>query len=854
MENIFQKNNLDIIKGLIEQTDTHLEFSTFYHDLVCSIDECEGGFTQPLILFDHFESFLDFIDAKYNDLFGICIKLLNILMENNETLFPQKNIDMLQAIFPDITNSQLTLETFQFLEELYQDSEYFIDLQTEIFRFFNLHFLKAKNVIFNFEKRYFELNLLIGNELKVAQLTKKIFALKSNIQLLEKLLRQNIQGFVSKVRLFQKMLKKSSNFLKDYGLHAIFLPFENIISFTKLVGDANFLNGLELMKIKELVIEFIFIRDLFTTVMLSPQIPRKLDQFQSNALLEKAKSIPEGKLFGKIEDIFEKYEKQLANKEYTQIYNPVNINNNYYQFYKRLINEIDFLSQKDQASELIMNSPLYQLHYQQTKLKNFCKISNIFLNYFLKQTLKPNLIYPFNKQKTSDYYSYNNMCNNIKLLNRLLIFDTKLFQNLIREYIEESVQNKELFVSILQKVSYNMPLLFSLVKNYETNFEDNTLRRIGDLCVEFLQFFRYLAEEQHEYLQNIIGEQGILLKMIGLSELLFKSWQIDILTNKSFIQNQIMEGGITQTFVKLFTYSMINLAEMHLGPCTLNQIQTVNLFTQQKIWPIIIKLLVNKTSKYTSTQETIRVYVLELIISLLEGQNSDILESINSFVNYKILEETFIQTFKSIVKTYLKMDIHESSSSIVNLYHIQELLIQMYKNQLGENLHQSVLQEKNLPIKIIVSILKILNIYKTISKEVETYLNFYKKRKTDKQNYKSTYNGIITTGFKFLDGIIAEIELVNNQNKLQTYQYILPPQCFYLSHETKIQFMEQVDRSNNGAKLGCMIEKLEDFIIEMEENKYIYQKYQTYLTSLLNFTMFSYDHSNPVFLYLYQSF
>ena len=42
------------------------------------------------------------------------------------------------------------------------------------------------------------------------------------------------------------------------------------MSFTKLVGDANFLNGLELMKIKELVVEFIFIRDLFTTVMLSP--------------------------------------------------------------------------------------------------------------------------------------------------------------------------------------------------------------------------------------------------------------------------------------------------------------------------------------------------------------------------------------------------------------------------------------------------------------------------------------------------------------------------------------------------------------------------------------------------------
>lgn len=40
--------------------------------------------------------------------------------------------------------------------------------------------------------------------------------------------------------------------------------------------------------------------------------------------------------------------------------------------------------------------------------------------------------------------------------------------------------------------------------------------------------------------------------------------------------------------------------------------------------------------------QTVRVYVLELVISLLEGQNNYILENISSVVNYKILEETFI--------------------------------------------------------------------------------------------------------------------------------------------------------------------------------------------------------------------
>jgi len=106
----------------------------------------------------------------------------------------------------------------------------------------------------------------------------------------------------------------------------------------------------------------------------------------------------------------------------------------------------------------------------------------------------------------------------------------------------------------------------------------------------------------------------------------------------------------------------------------------------------------------------------------------------------------------------------------------------MYKYQIGDNLHQSVLlDEKNLPIKILVSISKILNVYKKSSQEVTTYVNFYRKRMGDQANFRTTYNGIITTAFKFLDGIMASIELVDNSSNLYEYQYIIPPQCFFLS-------------------------------------------------------------------------
>lgn len=73
-----------------------------------------------------------------------------------------------------------------------------------------------------------------------------------------------------------------------------------------------------------------------------------------------------------------------------------------------------------------------------------------------------------------------------------------------------------------------------------------------------------------------------------------------------------------------------------------------------------------------------------------------------------------------------------------------------------------LLDEKNRPIKILVSISKILNNYKKISQEVTTYVNFYRKRMTDEAHYRTTYNGIITTGFKFLDGIVASLELVDS--------------------------------------------------------------------------------------------
>lgn len=66
--------------------------------------------------------------------------------------------------------------------------------------------------------------------------------------------------------------------------------------------------------------------------------------------------------------------------------------------------------------------------------------------------------------------------------------------------------------------------------------------------------------------------------------------------------------------------------------------------------------------------------------------------------------------------------------------------------------------------------------------------------------------------------------------------------------ETQQQFLENVDRTNNGSKLGCMIDDIPHFMIEMEENRKFFKNYSPLWPNLLKIAMFKADHSKPVIL------
>jgi len=74
--------------------------------------------------------------------------------------------------------------------------------------------------------------------------------------------------------------------------------------------------------------------------------------------------------------------------------------------------------------------------------------------------------------------------------------------------------------------------------------------------------------------------------------------------------------------------------------------------------------------------------------------------------------------------------------------------------------------------------------------------------------------------------------VIDGNERLQQFIFIKPPICFFLSHETKQQFLKSVDRSNFSSKLAGLMESVTVFTIEMQENKKKYEK-NRYLVNLI---------------------
>ena len=83
-----------------------------------------------------------------------------------------------------------------------------------------------------------------------------------------------------------------------------------------------------------------------------------------------------------------------------------------------------------------------------------------------------------------------------------------------------------------------------------------------------------------------------------------------------------------------------------------------------------------------------------------------------------------------------------------------------------------------------------------------------------------------------MKNITRTIEYIDNNNELHSFLFLVPPICFFLSNQTKIQFLVDVDTSNASTKLSSLYEAIPNLIIEIEEN---YKKFQS--SSIFRYVM-----------------
>ncbi|CAD8200520.1 unnamed protein product [Paramecium octaurelia] len=442
------------------------------------------------------------------------------------------------------------------------------------------------------------------------------------------------------------------------------------------------------------------------------------------------------------------------------------------------------------------------------------------------------------------------------------------------------------FDSFLQYLSTKIiPFLFKKVIVYQDQPYLSIVINSGKYSIIVLEFIRYLAEGQNQEMQNYVGESGLLLCILKLLVDLFKSKQIlEIVretnnqnkiksqTKASFqkavhnvrtmqlkkknssttdyllkflqkrknsqkqtsTQNEFMQFGIhstqgdqygidvSQAFLKLFAHTIITIAEFNQGSQQNNQKLTFNELSKNRVWQVIIQILTVRTNEnQQNSVYTLRLYIFQLILSLLEDpeRNPDDFQYIMNLINHKLLEETLTQTYRALI-IFNKLDLKDLAT-------IDSQLTEKYRRELGDNINESLIFDSKMLIKILYQIYKMLNLYATSSLEICQYLKDQKQQcqQGQPQLFKREGDHLAKSAFQFIFNIVGSIEYVNQKDQIEIFHFLKPPMCFFLSEETKLQFLiETIDRSNPASKLASIFDSIPQFMTEMKENMSKYRK------------------------------
>eukprot|EP01017_Pseudomicrothorax_dubius_P043012 TRINITY_DN7097_c0_g1_i1.p1 TRINITY_DN7097_c0_g1~~TRINITY_DN7097_c0_g1_i1.p1 ORF type:complete len:200 (+),score=35.99 TRINITY_DN7097_c0_g1_i1:103-702(+) len=164
-----------------------------------------------------------------------------------------------------------------------------------------------------------------------------------------------------------------------------------------------------------------------------------------------------------------------------------------------------------------------------------------------------------------------------------------------------------------------------------------------------------------------------------------------------------------------------------------------------------------------------------------------------------------------------------------------ELLISDYEEMVRIYVNSSVIG--SLPIMQFIGTMYIW--MKKMSSRSGSYLMFIEERQSlvkklfEDRLYQPQYiNKEEIVAVAFLEKLIRSVDYIDENDQLQTYSFLRSPASFYLSKNTKIQFLsEEADTTNASTKLKGLTWFFSAFKLEME---YYYELYTRF--PLLDFS------------------
>jgi hypothetical protein len=264
-------------------------------------------------------------------------------------------------------------------------------------------------------------------------------------------------------------------------------------------------------------------------------------------------------------------------------------------------------------------------------------------------------------------------------------------------------------------------------------------------------------------------------------------------------------------------------------------------------------VLFRKESKYENeNRRRILLYCklncLKLISSCVQpiGSDKGSRESLNKINKIRLFEE-MINTLSLYVETLKK----KLNLSVRNAY---EDLLDLYITD-GEF-------ETSNQIKFCIESFKLLMVLSEYTdKEINSYYDSLtqediKALRSDELTYDSVagYNT-----YKFLKSVVKFVTITNNttvneessEKKIMTVFFVKPPFTFQLTEQTKMKFIENVDRTSATTKLKELVDSTDYFLFEMLNNSSLF-KVLPILKILNNIQMYYFELFNYLLVIIHQ--